>query len=268
MKNILKLMTPCLAVVFALTSCNDTMDDKSSIDAQFAKEATSTVTLSSAQAVDFQSISASAAVTDLGEVIEEGIQISADAAFTNPTSVANEEVAASFTCTIAPVAEQTTYYVRAYIATKASGIIVTEAKTVTTPAAPIFPVAGEYVATEYDNNDDGEWVAAAQYDMTIAQDAEDPTIVYISNLWEGGMTVQGQYDESTGEIIVPNLQTIYVHASYGDVWLRGVNSEVTAYTPYVTFQFTALGGKMVSSPMGAICAAGAFGYFYVTMEHK
>ncbi len=268
MKNILKLMTPCLAVVFALTSCNDTMDDKSSIDAQFAKEATSTVTLSSAQAVDFQSISASAAVTDLGEVIEEGIQVSTDAAFTSPTSIANDTVIANFSRTIAPVAEQTTYYVRAYIATKASGIIVSEAKTVTTPAAPIFPVAGEYVATEYDLDDNDEWSAAAQYDMTIAQDAEDPTIVYISNLWEGGMTIQGQYDESTGQIIVPNNQTIYVHPSYGDVWNKGVAADLSDYTPYVVFQFTALGGKMQSTPMAAQCAAGNFGFFYVTMEHK
>ena len=82
------------------------------------------------------------------------------------------------------------------------------------------------------------------------------------------MTVQGQYDKDKGIITVPNMQVIYVHASYGDVWIRGVNDQVSGYTDAVTFTFTPLGGKMQSTPMGAICGAGPFGYFYLDMEHK
>ncbi len=270
MKNILKLIIPCLAVAFSLASCNDTMDDKASIDAQYAKTTTTTVTLNSVEAVDFQSISATGTISDVSNVIEEGIQISTVSDFSsNITSIPNDTVVTSYTIVIPKLAEQTSYYLRAYAVTKASGTLVTEAKTVSTPKAPIFPIDGDYVATEWDfNSDTEEWEAAAQYEMSITFDESDPTIVNITNLWEGGMTVQGQYDEATGQIIVPNEQVIYIHDSYGEVWIQGVNTGITAYTQYVTFQFTALGGKMESTPMGAICAAGSFGYFYVTMDHK
>ena len=82
------------------------------------------------------------------------------------------------------------------------------------------------------------------------------------------MTIQGQYDEATGVITVPNMQVIYVHDSYGDVWIRGVEMDFSDYSDAVYFQFTPLGGKLDSTPMGAICSAGTFGYFYLTMEHK
>ena len=270
MKNIFKLMIPCLAVAFSLASCNDTMDDKSVIDAKYEKASSASVTLTNAEAVDFQSISAAGSVANHTETIEEGVQISTSADFApaNVISVANDTVDASFEVAKAGLAEQTTYYVRAYAVTKTAGIIVSESKTVTTPKAPIFPLDGTYIATEWDLNDDDEWENAGQYEIEVSFDAEDPTIVNITNLWDGGMTIQGQYDEAKGTITVPNYQVIYVHANYGDVWIRGVNSAVTAYTSAVTFTFTALGGKMESTPMGAICSAGSFGYFYVTMEHQ
>ena len=165
--------------------------------------------------------------------------------------------------------ELTTYYVRAYAVTKTAGTIVSDVQSVTTPKAPIFPIDGMYIATEWDyNQDTGEWDNGGQYEMAVTFDESDPTIVNITNIWDGGMTIQGQYDAAKGIVLVPNMQVIYVHAKYGDVWIRGVNSAVTAYTSAVQFKFTALGGKMESTPMGAICAAGSFGYFYVTMEHQ
>ena len=62
---------------------------------------------------------------------------------------------------------------------------------------------------------------------------------------------------------MPIKQVIYVHKTYGDVWIEDANGG-----PTVTFTFTALGGKMQSSSMGAFCSAGYFGYFYLTMEHQ
>ena len=269
MKNIMKLMIPCLAVAFALTSCDSTMDDKASIDAKYEKPSSATVSLSSAAAADFQTITASAAVSG-EDVVESGIQVCSDASFLSGVkTVVSEAATGSFTASVSGLAEQTSYYVRAYAATKTAGILVTEAQSVTTPKAPIYPVEGVYVATEVDYDEDsGEWAAADQYEMLIERDANDPTIVNITNIWGGGMTVQGQYDEAKGTITVPNMQVIYVHKTYGDVWIRGVNSTVSAYTSSVTFNFTALGGKMTSTPMGALCSAGPFGYFYLTMEHQ
>ena len=303
MKNIFKLMIPCLAVAFSLTSCNDTMDDKAVIDAKYEKPSTATISLASATAVDFQTINATGTVSgidvqmvcpscgysaatapakcptcgteedkfvEVSNVAEFGIQISKSEDFSGEVKTfAGDFDSPSFDITASGLEELTTYYVRSYVATSTAGILVSEVKSVTTPKAPIFSIDGEYVATEWDyNQDTDEWENGGQYEITITPDADDPTILNISNIWNGGMTVQGQYDAAKGIVTVPNMQVINVHDKYGDVWIRGVNSAVTGYTSAVQFQFTALGGKMQSTPMGAICAAGAFGYFYLTMEHK
>ena len=81
MKNIFKLMIPCMAFAFSLTSCDKTMDDKATIDAQYEKATSATVSLGSVSAVDFQTITASANIGSESEVIEEGIQLCASADF-------------------------------------------------------------------------------------------------------------------------------------------------------------------------------------------
>lgn len=266
MKNIFKLMIPCLAVAFALTSCDSTMDDKASIDAQYEKASPATIALASVTAADFQTISASATVGSESQVIEEGFQICTSPDFaSNITSIPNDTVEASYSFDVAGLAEQTTYYVRAYAVTRTAGTIVTEPQSVTTPKAPIFPLDGTYLATEWDA-ETGE--AAGQYPIEITFDEADPTIVNITNIWGGEMTVQGQYDEESGIITVPNMQVIYVHGTYGDVWIRGLWGDLSDYSDAVYFQFTALGGKMESTPMAAQCSAGDFAWFYLTMEHQ
>lgn len=266
MKNIFKWMIPCLAVAFALTSCDSTMDDKATIDAKYEKASSATVALGSVSAVDFQTITAAATVGSEAQVIEEGIQICSSADFASGiTSVPNDTVEASYSINVAGLAEQTTYYVRAYAVTRTAGTIVTEPQSVTTPKAPIFPLDGIYLATEWDA-ETGE--AAGQYPVEITFDEADPTIVNITNIWGGKMTVQGQYDEESGIITVPNMQLIYVDANYGDVWIHGVTDDMEEYSSDVKFLFTALGGKMESSIMAAECSAGVFGLFYLTMEHQ
>ena len=270
MKNIFKFMIPCLAVALAFTSCNDTMDDKATIDAKYAKATTATVALGNVEAVDFQTISADFSATGESELLEQGIQIAQSNDFvSNVETYPSEKIGALETIVVTKRTELTTYYVRSYAVTKTAGTIVSEVKSVTTPKAPIFPINGEYTAIEWDyNKDSDEWEAAGTYDITVEFDADDATIVNITNLWGGGMTVQGQYDEAKGVVTVPNNQIIYVHPDYGDVWLKGINYEVSAWTSAVTFQFTALGGKMNSTPMAAQCSLGNFGFFYLTMEHK
>lgn len=270
MKNIFKYIVPCMAVAFALTSCNSTMDDKASIDAQYEKATTATVALTSAAAEDFQNIAATGAVTNESEVIEVGFQLCASADFASGVkSVACKEVAASFSATIAGLKEQSTYYVRAYAFTKTAGMIVTEGKSVTTPKAPIFPLDGVYTATEYEMNmDDGSWNANKPFEITFEFDKEDPTIVYITNIWGGAMTVKGQYDEAKGIITVPNDQVVFTYEGYGDFTIHGVNDEFTGYTSSVKFQFTALGGKMASGYIAIQNGGEDYSYVYYTMEHK
>ena len=173
MKNIFKLMIPCMAFAFSLTSCDKTMDDKATIDAQYEKATSATVSLGSVSAVDFQTITASANVGSESEVIEEGIQLCASADFDKGiTSVPNDTVVSSFSIDFGGLAEQTTYYVRAYAMTRTAGLIVTEPQSVTTPKAPIFPLDGTYTVTEWDVEDDYvTWTPAAEtYEMTITFD--------------------------------------------------------------------------------------------------
>ena len=271
MKNIFKYMIPCLAVAFGLTSCNSTMDDKAAIDAMYQKATTAVVTMGNTNADDYQTITLDGAVTNEAEVIEVGFQISKASDFSaGATYYHVDEVVSNFSYTIAGLAEKTTYYVRAYAATRTAGIIFSESKTVTTPAAPIFPLDGTYTVKEMAFDDEsGEWVAPEEtYEITVAFDEKDPTIVNITNIWNRGMTVQGQYDEAKGTITVPNMQLIYVHGTYGDVWIQSLTPDLDDDPSGVTFTFTALGGKLKSTPMAARCGAGDFAYFYLDMEHK
>ena len=270
MKNIFKYIIPCLAVAFALTSCDSTMDDKASIDAQYAKATNTTAAVADVVAVDYQSVAATGTVSSVEDVVEVGIQVSTTADFsTGVKSVPNDTIETSFTLAANGLNELTEYYVRAYAVTRAGGTVVSPAATVSTPKTPIFPLDGDYACYEYSfDQDNEEWVAPeGAYKVTVEFDAEDPTIVNITNLWGGGMTVQGVYNEKTGVVTVPNYSVVYVHPTYGDVWMRGVKDDISAYTSDVKFQFTTIGGKLVSQPWAALCSAGRFGFVYVSMEH-
>lgn len=269
MKNILKYIIPCFVAALAFTSCDSTMEDKAAIDARYETSSMTTATVSGVNADDYQTVSATGSVSSTEDAIEVGIQVSSNADFSSKvTSVASKEIASTFTLAVSGLAELTTYYVRAYAVTKGGTTVVSEAQTATTPKTPIFPLDGTYTAVEYDLNDDDEFEVADQYDITVEFDEEDPTIVNITNIWGAGMTVQGQYDEAKGIITVPNMQVIYVHESYGDVWLRGVKDDLSGYTSNVQFKFTKIGGKMVSTIFAAQCSAGNFGILYLSMEHK
>ena len=266
MKNIFKLMIPCLAVAFSLTSCNDTMDDKASIDAQYEKASSTTASITGATAIDYQTIAGAGSVSSTSDVIEEGIQISTSSDFSaDILSIPNDTIEASYELGASGLKELTTYYVRAYAMVKNGKIVVSESTTVTTPKMPLFSLDGAYSCVEYDL-ETGE--PADPYEVTVEFDAEDPTIVHITNIWDGGMTVTGQYDEATGLVIVPNYEVIYVHPSYGDVWMRGVLADLSNYDSQIVFQFTAMGGTLVSTPFAAQCSAGNFGFLWVEMTHK
>ena len=57
MKNIFKTLIPCLVLALGVSSCYDEMDDKATVDAQYALATTPTVALSSAAADDHSSVS-------------------------------------------------------------------------------------------------------------------------------------------------------------------------------------------------------------------
>lgn len=267
MKKFFKYLIPCMAFALALTSCNETMDDKAVIDAKHESFDIPEFSVSSAAAMNYESALLTGAVSDLDNVQEVGFQIATDAQFTDGVLFPCEELTSPFSAEIEGLNEKTTYYVRAYVFTKTGVTLYSEATTFTTPKAPIYSIDGAYTVTEY-NAETGE--ASNPYEMTVTFDGTNPNKVYIYNLWGGEETIQGVYDEATNTISVPTNQNIYYYDGYGYVIARGVNDAITAYVNKITFTFTPLGGTMVSSIMQAYlpAASHSFGFFYVSMKHN
>ena len=267
MKKIFKYLIPCMAFALALTSCNETMDDKAVIDGKYESFDIPEFSVSSAAAMNYESALLTGAVSDLDNVQEVGFQVATDAQFTNAQIVTCEEVSALFSAEIEGLTEKTTYYARAYVFTKTGVTLYSEATSFTTPKAPIYSIDGAYTVTEYDANT-GE--VNGTYQMNVTFDGTNPNKVYISNIWDGGETIQGVYDEATNTISVPTNQNIYYYDGYGYVIARGVNDAITAFVNKITFTFTPLGGTMVSSIMQAYLPAASysFGFFYVSMKHN
>ena len=268
MKKIFKYMIPCMAFALSLTSCNETMDDKAKIDAQYDTMEAPAIAMASAAATAYDKATVTGTVLDLENVQEVGFQVATDAQFSSFDSYVSDEVATTFTAEITDLQEKTTYYVRSYVFTKTGKIAVSEATSFTTPKAPIYDIDGTYTVTEY-NASTGE-AGASTYQMTVTFDESNPSKVYIYNLWDGDETMTGVYDAETNTISVPSNQNIYYYPGYGYVIARGVNDAITAYVNKITFTFTPLGGTMVSSIMQAYLTAASysFGFFYVSMKHN
>ena len=162
---------------------------------------------------------------------------------------------------------ETTYYVRAYAATPA-GTVLSEVKEFTTPVVPIFGVAGLYTIQEYSLNDDDVWEPdGGPYKILIEQDEDDETTLYITNFFGFGGTVEGFYEEEEETIYISSGSVIGTYGSYGNVMIRGVNDEFTAYTKYVYIAFQPLGGAVQSGIYYVYVSAGPFGYYMFDGVH-
>lgn len=262
MKNIFKTLIPCLALALGVTGCYDEMDDKAVIDAQYALASAPTVSMSSAAADDHASATVAASISAVDGVVESGFMVAGSSEFSDAKSYIVEK-SASISAQVTGLAEMTTYYVKAYAYLADGRLVYSEPTTFTTKEAPSFELAGAYAAMDYDA-ETGE-AASEAYEVTVELNG---TEAKITNIWDGGETVVGTYDEATQTVTVPTQQLIYVHASYGNVNMVAVNDAISAYTEAVVFQFTPKGGFFVSSNWGAVCSAGSFGYYYVEMSHK
>lgn len=268
MKKFFKYLIPCMAVALSLTSCNETMDDKAVIDSRYETLDNPTVALASAEAIDYENAILTGTILSTENAQEVGFQLSTDAQFSDVTVYLADEVATTFTAEVSGLTEKTTYYVRSYVFTKTGITIVSEASSFTTPKAPYYNVNGTYTVVDYDAKTGA--VASDPYTMSVTFADGSNTEVEIYNLWDGGYTIVGEWDAEKSTITVPTDQLIYVHPTYGDVWASGINSSISAYTDYITFTFTTLGGVMQSSFWQAYvpAAGGGFGIFYVSMKHN
>lgn len=262
MKNIFKTLIPCLVFAMGFTSCYDEMDDKASVDAQYALANTPTVAISAATANDHSSATVTASISIVEGVVESGFMVAGSADFSGAKAYIVEN-ATSISTQVTGLAEMTTYYVKAYAFLGDGRLVYSEPMTFTTLEAPSYELVGTYVAMDYDAKT-GE-AASEAYEVTVELNG---TEAKLTNIWDGGETVVGTYDETAQTITVATKQLIFVHPSYGDVNMVAVNDAISAYTEAVVFQFTPKGGLLVSSNWGAVCSAGSFGYYYVEMSHK
>ena len=85
----------------------------------------------------------------------------------------------------------------------------------------------------------------------------------ITNLWDGGETITGSYDPETGIVTVASGQTVWNSEDYGACNAYEANDKEN-----MTFQFTSLGGSLVTCDYYVACSLGSFGYYKTVMTHK
>ena len=213
MKNIFKTFISCIVLAVGVTSCYDEMDSKSNIDAEYEQASNITASLGESAVLTFSEISVNGNISGTEGVLEAGFMVSTSADFASYNSYKAGEVASTFSSVINNLTENTTYYIRSYAYT-IGGTIVSEVTSITTPAAPIFELNGGYTAVDYNTEDNS---AGESYEVTIEFVSGSTTDIKITNLWDGGKTINAKYDSKTGKVSIPTKQVIFVHADYGDV---------------------------------------------------
>lgn len=274
MKKIFRLILPCLALGLAFASCQESLiDDKADIDAKYeaTRQTAPTISLSTTPtSVDYQSIGAVLSLSDTTNVEECGVMYSTTNDFAS-YSVATGTKALSSSITISKLTELTTYYVRGYVVTKDGATVVgSDIMTATTTKTPIFDLVGDYTAGDYtyDSDNDAFTSPTENYTVNIAFEEGSTTNVLITNLWGGGETLVGEWNEEDQTITIPSGQVVYVHASYGDAAIYGVNDDISGYTDSIVLQFTKIGGTLRTSYYQVSVSAGSFGIYYTTMSHN
>lgn len=280
MNRIILKSFACLAVLAMLVSCDDVMDDKNDIDAQFTNKALITATgiqLTSATATAYNTAVMTATFADVSNIIETGCQIAETPDFSGDIVTVTytqevdaegglEPIPSTITLKTEDLVGSTTYYVRAYAVTP-GGIAVSEAVELTTPKTPIFTVGGMYTVAQYWNNDDYEWEPDDMYKMLIEVDAADETALTITNLFNAGGTCDAIYDPDESTIYIPSMTVIGNHPTYGPISVRGINDAWSAYTSYIYINFTSLGGLLESGTFMAYVSAGSFGWYMISAVH-
>ena len=272
MKNIFKTLIPCLALSVALTGCYDEMDDKASIDAQYALANTPTVAISSASALDYSSAAVSGTISSVEGVVEVGFMVATAADFSDAKIYAMDAVASSFDTTLAGLAELTTYNVKAYACLGDNRIIYGEATSITTPQAPPLSTAlldgKTYVA-----NVTSYFGSAYEMAVTLVADTEDPTKIYVQNLdpyfASYGYVAEKGFNNFVGVLDV-EAETITVAqgqpVGYGDVVL-GVfdNADPDAASGYsdLTIKVISKGAALeIVNAFGVVASDGWWELYY------
>lgn len=269
MKNIFRLLVPCFVLMTAVSSCYDEMDSKASIDDRYAGSIAPVVSLTDASVVSFSSIQASGSIEDNeNTMLEVGVMVATSSDFAAYNAYPAAEVGNTFSVSVRGLEDNTTYYVRTYAVSEASGIAVSEAQTLSTPVAPIFDLDGVYSANQY-AIDASTGVATLDdtYKVTIAFVDGSTTNISITNLFNGGRTISGVYNPARGTFTVARGTVMGDHPTYGEIFINPVDDEIASYLANATFTFQTKGGFLNSSIWAASVSAGNLGFFRVEMAH-
>lgn len=269
MRNIFKLLFPCLFAVVALSGCYDEMDSKLSIDNKYEGDNKPAASLTSASVLTFSSLEVSGAVDAKDNtVLEVGVMLSTSDDFATYNSYAAKEIGATFSFLITGLSDNTTYYVRSYAVSAANGTAVSDVQKVTTPVAPIFELGGIYTAKQYAvDSKTGAVTLDDTYKVTVAFEEGSTTKVKITNLFGGEMTVSGAFNAAKSTFTVKSGSIIANDPKYGEVFINPVNNEITNFIENATFTFQAKGGFLDSSIWAASVSAGNFGFYKLQMTH-
>lgn len=267
MRNIFKLLFPCLFAVVALSACYDEMDSKFSIDNTYEGDNKPAASLTSASVLTFSSLEVSGAIDAKDNtVLEVGVMLSTSNDFAIYSSYAATEIGATFSFPITGLSDNTTYYIRSYVVSAANGTGVSDVQTVTTPAAPIFELGGVYTAKQY-VIDAGVATLDDTYKVTVAFEEGSTTKVKITNLFGGEMTVSGTFNAAKSAFTVGRGSIIGNSPQYGEIFINPVNNEITSYIDNATFTFQTKGGFLDSSIWAASASAGNLGFYKLQMTH-
>lgn len=269
MKNIFRILVPCLLLMTAVSSCYDEMDSKASIDDKYAGSVAPVVSLTNASVVTFSSIEVSGSIdAQDNNLLEVGVMLSTSSDFSTYNSYAAPEVGSAFTMTVTRLEDNTTYYVRSYAVSEASGTAVSEAQSISTPVAPIFELDGVYTANQYRiDTSTGVATLDGTYKVTIAFIEGSATNISITNLYNGERTISGVYNQARGTFTVARGTIIADHSTYGEVFINPVDDEISSYLSNATFTFQTKGGFLNSSTWAASVSAGNLGFYRVEMTH-
>ena len=181
MKNIFKTLIPCLVLAVGFTGCYDEMEDKASVDAKHALTNVPTVTLSSANVIDYSSASVAASFSTVEGVVEVGFMVAANADFSGAKLYTASAVSASIEQALAGLAEKTTYNVKAYAYLGDGRMVYSEASTFSTPEAPAL--SAELLSGKtYTASVTSYFGDIFTFEVTLLADAADPTKIYLQNL--------------------------------------------------------------------------------------
>lgn len=259
-------------MVFGLSSCNDTMDDKADVEAGWTVLPAPTATVA-VSATTFSDATITLVASDTVNIAEYGVQYATSEDFSDGVFSAAETISKdAVEISISNLAEKTKYYIRPYIITLNGNTVFGEAVTTTTPAAPVFSLEGIYTALDYSwDNDSYDFVPGnSTYEIAVAFVEGSTTQVAITNLWDGGETIMGTYDPETGLVTVASNQLVFngEEYGYGLCYEYGMDDNFEEQDN-MTLQFTPLGGSLVSDYYGIYSSTlGDIDACYTTMKHK